>query len=787
MKLKVLACALLLFLAAADLASAAPSVSIVATRFSAGSARGQLSARVAVKVENRGRRALSVSASDFALSAQGDIFRAPPPDRRVSRIAPGRSRVIRLSFTIPRVARDHVSLFYRGSGSVPLVRRASVRPRAFASANTFNTFWATAGVGEPWGTAIDGAGNVWFAEPGCDFAPSCSSSAQPGQIGVVRASSHAVVFYTLPNLPGNQPIFLAFDGSGNIWFTTPNNSMIGEFNPATGQFTGQWPVAPRSGPWDLTFVGNTIWYTEHFVSAVGSFDTSTHAYRDFQTPSANSNPYGIAANGPLLWFAENNSGVDRIASLDTRTNAIAEYPIVQPLSGTPHDVAIDGAGHPWWTEGWSSSIATLNPGAATPGQCGTAAGTCNGIQRFKAPPPATCATSGSHTSGIAFQASAGLVWFDNSLTAQVGSFDPVGSSFAMRSLTSCSAHPHDGLSLDAAGNVWFDEEFANAIGELVAPTQPAPGPTAVTGAANPIGTTSATVSGTVNPNGQGTTYHFDFGTSTSYTAQAPAPPDPSAGAGTVSQPVSASLTGLAPGTTYHFRLVATNVSGTAFGSDQTFTTATTTPPPGPLAADAFNRTVASGWGSADFGGLWTLLDPQASWSVTPGAGSVRVAAFGQARAVLSGVAVQDVDLLAQLVLPLCAGGTNCDSFLVGRYTGGAVPTYYRVGAVQGPRSSVYLRAQRSDGSNLVSDLDTGIPAAAGVALWVRVQFQGTKPTTIRARVWPVGTTEPPGWLLTTSDSTAAEQSAGAVGLRARNEDNLVTRTFQFQSFQASSL
>jgi streptogramin lyase len=56
---------------------------------------------------------------------------------------------------------------------------------------------------------------------------------------------------------------------------------------------------------------------------------------------------------------------------------------------------------------------------------------------------------------------------DNSLTAQVGSFDPSTGSFALNTLSNCNAHPHDGLSLDATGDVWFDEEFANAIGELI--------------------------------------------------------------------------------------------------------------------------------------------------------------------------------------------------------------------------------------------------------------------------------------------------------------------------------
>ena len=61
------------------------------------------------------------------------------------------------------------------------------------------------------------------------------------------------------------------------------------------------------------------------------------------------------------------------------------------------------------------------------------------------------------------------MWLDNSLTAQVGSFNPATLGFAMNTLSNCHASPHDGLSLDAASpqDVWFDEEWGSAIGELI--------------------------------------------------------------------------------------------------------------------------------------------------------------------------------------------------------------------------------------------------------------------------------------------------------------------------------
>ena len=46
----------------------------------------------------------------------------------------------------------------------------------------------------------------------------------------------------------------------------------------------------------------------------------------------------------------------------------------------------------------------------------------------------------------------------------------------------------------------------------------------------------------------------------------------SAGSGTSDVAVTANLTGLAPSTTYHYRIVATNSAGTSFGSDETFIT-----------------------------------------------------------------------------------------------------------------------------------------------------------------------------------------------------------------------
>jgi hypothetical protein len=208
-----------------------------------------------------------------------------------------------------------------------------------------------------------------------------------------------------------------------------------------------------------------------------------------------------------------------------------------------------------------------------------------------------------------------------------------------------------------------------------------------------------------------------------------------------------------------------------------------------VASDTFNRTVSGGWGTADTGGPWTVLDAPASWSVSPGLGSIGVPATAQRRALLGVVSVRDVDLSAKVVLPRCTGsGHYCDAFLLGRASTGSNPTYYRVGLAQGAgRATILLRAQRSDGTNLTADLDTGIPAADGAQVMLRVQFQGINPTVIRARAWLAGSTEPSSWLLNTTDTNTAEQASGKIGIRVRNEDATQAHTFRFQSYQATGV
>ncbi|MEI8048517.1 MAG: T9SS type A sorting domain-containing protein [Bacteroidota bacterium] len=100
-------------------------------------------------------------------------------------------------------------------------------------------------------------------------------------------------------------------------------------------------------------------------------------------------------------------------------------------------------------------------------------------------------------------------------------------------------------------------------------TLPAP-PTVITTAATSVTSAGATLNGSVNPNGGIATVTIQYGLTASYGSTLAA--SPASVSGLVAVNVSVPVTGLLPYTTYHYRVVAANVSGTINGNDMTFTT-----------------------------------------------------------------------------------------------------------------------------------------------------------------------------------------------------------------------
>lgn len=94
-------------------------------------------------------------------------------------------------------------------------------------------------------------------------------------------------------------------------------------------------------------------------------------------------------------------------------------------------------------------------------------------------------------------------------------------------------------------------------------------PSVTTGAAGAITATGAVIGGAVNPNLLATTFHVDYGLNPAYGSSTPEQP---VGSGTVAIAITAPIKSLLPGTTYHYRVTATNALGAVSGADRTFRT-----------------------------------------------------------------------------------------------------------------------------------------------------------------------------------------------------------------------
>jgi PKD repeat protein len=257
---------------------------------------------------------------------------------------------------------------------------------------------------------------------------------------------------------------------------------------------------------------------------------------------------------------------------------------------------------------------------------------------------------------------------------------------------------------------------------------------------------SLTVNFTDTSSGAPTSWSWNFGDGTNSTQQNPSKTYAAAG-------------------DYSVVLTATN----AGGSNQRTRTVNVVAPPAATvyAADAFGRTTSNGWGNADTGGAYTIQGTAANYSVGGGAGSILVPAAGNSpSALLNNVSASDVDLRFRVGTDKVPAGGTSFVYAVARRNS---TNEYRPRLILNATGSVSVNASVLI-SNSESALGTavvvpGLTQAAGSYIWLRAQVTGASPTTIRVKAWADGQAEPAGWNFTATNTAAAVQGAGSVGLR----------------------
>jgi PKD repeat protein len=194
----------------------------------------------------------------------------------------------------------------------------------------------------------------------------------------------------------------------------------------------------------------------------------------------------------------------------------------------------------------------------------------------------------------------------------------------------------------------------------------------------------------------------------------------------------------------------------------TVTAPVVTPPAaGILAQDSFARTAANGWGTAETGGAWRITGNASILSVRDGQAQVASPAGETRTATLDAVSTTASDAQVSFALDRVPTGGGAYVRINSRQVGTA--TY---------QTQVWVRStgqvmivQSENGANLKSVVVPNVTYTAGQQLRVRVQVTGTSPTTMNAKVWPVGQAEPTAWQSTTTGSLAALQTAGTFGIQ----------------------
>ncbi|HWM64342.1 MAG TPA: hypothetical protein VNP96_10190 [Solirubrobacterales bacterium] len=372
----------------------------------------------------------------------------------------------------------------------------------------------------PSGMVRDSVGNVWIADSENNRIQRFNSKGEYlGQFGAKGSGNGQL----------NAPMGLAIDGVGNVWVADTGNNRVQKFNSkgeylskfgSEGTGNGQFKQ-PHGVAIDPE---GRLWVTDSGNHRVQRFDSSGNYLEQFGSKGTASNefdfPTGIAITSfKSVWVADSNNNRIRLITLSAGKYKMS-WSFGSKGSGVgqlenPRGVGIDLEGNIWISDRNNNRIQKFNSLGTYQEQAGSK-GSGNG--EFEAPAA---------------------------------------------------------LAPDSEGNVWIADGNNNRIQRWFGPPrQPTVSTEAATG---PVKQQSATLNSTVNAKGAVTTYRFEYGTTTSYGNQAPAVPA-SIGSESKNVKVSEAVVGLTPGTTYHFRVAATNDEGTAYGEDKTFTTK-----PGPSA------------------------------------------------------------------------------------------------------------------------------------------------------------------------------------------------------------
>ena len=366
----------------------------------------------------------------------------------------------------------------------------------------------------PDGIATDSTGNIWVVDSENNRVQKFNSKggylAKFGEKGSGNGQL-------------NSPKGIGIDTEGNIWVVDSGNNRIEKFSPE-----GKWLLSSGSGEGKAS-------------SADGAFNSPTGI--------------AVASSGNIFVVDTGNNRIEKFSSKGGYLAKFGEKGSGNGQLSSPTGIALSGS-YVWVVDSANNRVQKFNNSSLKYVSQFGKEGSGNG--EFKSP------------SGIALDA-AGRLWVTDSANNRVQRFDEEGKyldQFGEKGSGAGQLQSPLGIASPSAWGLLVVDSANNRVQRW---TMVPDAPVAETEAASEVKSTSATLNATVNPNSLKTEYHFEYGKTTSYGTSIPIP-DEAIDSGQGGVKVSKAIAGLASGTKYNFRVVATNSSGTTKGVNKTFTT-----------------------------------------------------------------------------------------------------------------------------------------------------------------------------------------------------------------------
>ncbi|SDH23127.1 PKD repeat-containing protein [Microbacterium sp. 77mftsu3.1] len=178
----------------------------------------------------------------------------------------------------------------------------------------------------------------------------------------------------------------------------------------------------------------------------------------------------------------------------------------------------------------------------------------------------------------------------------------------------------------------------------------------------------------------------------------------------------------------------------------------------PLFSDDFSRTAATGWGTADVGGAWSLRSVASRYSVSNGSGNLILPKGATVYADAASVTADRVRVDATFSVDKLAEGTYVA--VTGRQVGA---DFYVLRVRVSADGTARLFILRNNSVAIGSSLVLPFAIQPGQKYHAMFEVAGTSPTSLKAKVWAATGSEP-AWQREATDATAALQAPGRIGV-----------------------